>query len=114
MRYQSSRGGVRDLSFEDVLFSGYAPDGGLFVPSAVPTLGRETLRSWAGCSYPEVAKRFLPYFIGEEEIPTKELEDLVDRAFGTGKFDVDEIAVSVEMKASFILTKSLWMRRLDE
>ena len=45
MKYQSSRGGVRDLSFEDVLFSGYAPDGGLFVPSSVPRLSRETLRS---------------------------------------------------------------------
>ena len=44
MKYQSSRGGVKDLSFEDVLFAGYAPDGGLFVPSSIPRLSLETLR----------------------------------------------------------------------
>ena len=44
MKYESSRGGSRDSSFESVLFSGYAPDGGLYVPASVPRLSVDQLR----------------------------------------------------------------------
>ncbi|KAL2100302.1 hypothetical protein ACEWY4_004696 [Coilia grayii] len=45
MRYCSTRGEVRGWDFRQVLFSGYAPDGGMFMPETVPSLAPETLRS---------------------------------------------------------------------
>lgn len=38
MRYRSTRGGVSGVTFEDVLLTGLAPDGGLFVPETWPSL----------------------------------------------------------------------------
>ena len=38
MRYKSTRGGQCDLTFEKVLLSAYATDGGLFVPQARVTV----------------------------------------------------------------------------
>ncbi len=38
MRYVSTRGGVANATFEDVLLTGLAPDGGLFVPESWPHL----------------------------------------------------------------------------
>ena len=36
MKYVSTRGGSEPKSFEDVILTGLAPDGGLFVPDAIP------------------------------------------------------------------------------
>ena len=38
MKYISTRGKSKDLKFEDVLLTGLAPDGGLFVPNEWPSL----------------------------------------------------------------------------
>jgi len=46
MKYQSTRGGVKDFSFEEAVLSGLAEDGGLFVPYSIPFVGVETLREW--------------------------------------------------------------------
>ena len=35
MKYISTRGKSQNLQFEDVLLTGLAPDGGLYVPKAV-------------------------------------------------------------------------------
>jgi len=88
MKYQSSRGGYNDLSFEKVLFSGYAPDGGLFVPQVIPKVDKETLKSWSHLSYIDLAKEFLPMFIDETEIPKLELSALIDEAFSLTRFDI--------------------------
>ena len=39
MRYVSTRGGVSGATFEQVLLTGLAADGGLFVPESWPRLG---------------------------------------------------------------------------
>ena len=58
-RYKSSRGGTTQdsCSFEDALFSGYAPDGGLFVPASLPSIGREKgqYSLWLNMTFPELA-----------------------------------------------------------
>ena len=41
MKYISTRGGVAPQNFEDVVLTGLAPDGGLFVPETLPTFSRE-------------------------------------------------------------------------
>ena len=44
MRYQSTRGEAPELGFEDVLLTGLARDGGLYVPETWPTLSRPGVR----------------------------------------------------------------------
>lgn len=73
MKYTSTRGGVRDLTFEDALFTGYATDGGILVPEEIPTVSAETLKSWGHLSFVELAKEIVSLFISEEEIPRSDL-----------------------------------------
>lgn len=57
------------MDFEGALFSGYAPDGGLFMPQRIPSLDRDTLRRWSSLSYPELVKELCSLFVPAELIP---------------------------------------------
>jgi threonine synthase len=61
MRYKSTRSdGPIDYSFEQALLSGYAPDGGLFVPAALPSLtAKDHLIPWSKLTFPELAYEVL-------------------------------------------------------
>lgn len=74
MKYRSSRGKAQAESFEDVLFSGYASDGGLFMPETIPFVDKTTLEKWKKLSYLELCKEVMSLFIPQEEIPAKDLE----------------------------------------
>ena len=64
--YQSTRGQVRGMTFEDALFSGYCADGGILVPAEIPTIDRETLRGWNALSYVELATNIVGMYAGDE------------------------------------------------
>nr|KAF6380576.1 threonine synthase like 2 [Myotis myotis] len=81
MWYVSTRGMAPRVDFEGALFSGYAPDGGLFMPEKLPQLNRETLRQWSALSYPSLVVELCALFIGPELIPRDDLNDLIHRAF---------------------------------
>ncbi|XP_060165604.1 threonine synthase-like 2 isoform X1 [Globicephala melas] len=81
MWYVSTRGMAPRVDFEGALFSGYAPDGGLYMPEKLPQLDRDTLRQWSVVSYPSLVKELCSLFIGPEIIPRDDLNDLIDRAF---------------------------------
>lgn len=81
MWYVSTRGMTPRVNFEGALFSGYAPDGGLFMPEELPQLGRETLCQWSTLSYPSLVKELCALFIGPELMPRDDLNDLIHRAF---------------------------------
>ena len=51
MKYISTRGGVEPKSFEDVVLTGLAEDGGLFVPQQMPKFSVEEIASWSELSY---------------------------------------------------------------
>lgn len=73
MWYISTRGISPRVDFEGALFSGYAPDGGLFMPEELPCLDRETLRAWSTLSYKGLVKELCALFIGPELIPRDDL-----------------------------------------
>ncbi|XP_071507241.1 threonine synthase-like 2 [Diadema antillarum] len=78
------------FSFEEAIFMpGYLPDGGLLIPEEVPQVSRSTLLEWFKLSYPELCKRIFPLFVGEDEIPLADLEDIVDRAMA--KLKIPEV-----------------------
>ncbi|XP_049712633.1 threonine synthase-like 2 isoform X1 [Elephas maximus indicus] len=81
MWYVSTRGMAPRVDFEGALLSGYAPDGGLYMPEELPLLGRETLHKWSTLSYPGLVKELCALFIGPELIARDDLHDLIDRAF---------------------------------
>ena len=62
------------------MLAGLARDGGLYLPQSYPTLSRETIASFAGKPYGEVAKAVLMPFVGEDlDEPT--LSRMIDDAY---------------------------------
>ncbi|XP_069025086.1 threonine synthase-like 2 isoform X1 [Embiotoca jacksoni] len=96
MRYCSTRGGVRGWDFRDVLFSGYAPDGGMFMPESVPELSPDTLRRWRGLSYCRLVVEVAALFIPAQLIPRDDLQVLVDEALSG--FSVPEVVRIARLK----------------
>jgi len=66
MRYISTRGEAPELGFCDVMLTGLARDGGLYVPSHWPQLSPQTISSFFGRPYFEVALEVMRAFIGGE------------------------------------------------
>ena len=85
------------FSFEEVLFSGYAPDGGLYVPKSVPKLSREGIDEMCceSLSYCDLCHKVLSYYIGEDEVPGKTLRSMIDSAFATFNHDNGEDVIEM-------------------
>ncbi|CDH44509.1 threonine synthase [Candidatus Contendibacter odensensis] len=79
MRYISTRGGMAPAPFSDILLGGLAPDGGLALPDAYPTLAPGELSGWRGLSYPELAFAILRRFA--DDLPADELRALIDHTY---------------------------------
>ena len=65
MKYISTRGQAPTLDFEEVLLTGLATDGGLYVPEHLPRWSVEQLRSWQGLNYPDLAYEVLHPFVSD-------------------------------------------------
>jgi len=63
MRYISTRGQAPALNFEDVLLTGLATDGGLYVPENLPRFTQEEIASWADLPYHELAFNVMRPFV---------------------------------------------------
>ncbi|XP_034566235.1 threonine synthase-like 2 [Notolabrus celidotus] len=96
MKYCSTRGGVSGWDFRDVLFSGFAPDGGMFMPESVPELSPQTLRGWRGLDYTQLVVEVASLFIPTQLIPREDLQVLVGEAL-TG-FSVQEVVQIAQLK----------------
>ena len=64
MDYISTRGEAPALGFEDVVLAGLARDGGLYMPQSWPVLEPETIASFAGMPFADVAVEVIHPFIG--------------------------------------------------
>jgi len=82
LRYVSTRGRAPDLGFDDVLLSGLATDGGLYVPAKWPQLSRTEIAALAGLDYPMLAARIMAPFV-EGSVIAKDLEGLTRAAYST-------------------------------
>ena len=81
MKYTSTRSASIVTSFEEVICSGYAADGGLFVPTQMPVISHEELKHWATLGYVDLAYEIFRRFIAEEEVPDLKLREVCDAAF---------------------------------
>ncbi|MVA98811.1 threonine synthase [Nitratireductor sp. CAU 1489] len=66
MRYVSTRGTAPALGFSDVLMTGLARDGGLYLPESWPHFSPAEIRAMRGRPYDEVASRIMAPFIAGE------------------------------------------------
>jgi threonine synthase len=80
VRYLSTRGEAPELSFEEALLAGLARDGGLYLPRTWPRLAPETIASFAGKPFAEVAAAVLEPFVGDA-IPRAEVLALARGAY---------------------------------
>lgn len=81
MRYVSTRGDAPVLEFEDVLLSGLARDGGLYVPEAWPTLSADAFADLAGRPYTDVATRIVQPFA--PSLAEDDIRRMVEAAYST-------------------------------
>ena len=89
MRYLSTRGGMAPATFSDILLGGLAPDGGLTLPDAYPTLAPGELARWRGLSYPELAFAILRQFA--DDLPPHDLRALIDKTYTAAIFRSEAI-----------------------
>lgn len=82
MKYISTRGGVAPQTFEQVLLTGLAPDGGLFVPESLPRFSTEEIASWRALSYPELALKIVSPFVAGE-IPAEDMKRIIFDSYAT-------------------------------
>ena len=67
MRFVSTRGGGEPKTFEEVILTGLAPDGGLFVPEQLPQFSQQEIASWAGLSYEDLALKIMTPFVEDRK-----------------------------------------------
>jgi len=94
VKYVSTRGSAPQLEFADVLLTGLARDGGLYVPETWPQLQRAKIAEFRGKSYVEVAVAVVRPFVGGE-ITEDALEHMCREAYAT--FQSDSVAPLVEI-----------------
>ncbi|NNF80283.1 MAG: pyridoxal-phosphate dependent enzyme, partial [Rhizobiales bacterium] len=82
MNYVSTRGQAPVLGFEDVLLTGLASDGGLYVPETWPVLEQSEIRGLRGRPYADVAQAVLSPLVGDAFAPA-ELKPMIDEAYGS-------------------------------
>jgi len=68
------------VTFREALLKGIAPDGGLYLPSRIPVIGKAELTAFARFSYSVIATRVLSTFLSPE-IPEEKLATITEDAY---------------------------------
>jgi len=80
MKYISTRGNAPELNFEEVIITGLATDGGLYVPETWPQLSPDQIRSFASMPYCDVAYEVMAPFI-DGTIEDNVFKDIIAEAY---------------------------------
>ena len=97
--YSSTRENGEKVTASQAILKGLAADGGLFVPSAIPTL-EKSLKELSAMTYQEVAYEVMKLYL--TDFTEEELKNCITRAYDA-KFDTDVIAPLVETKKAYYL-----------
>lgn len=79
MRFYSTEAKSPAVSFRDALFTGLAPDGGLYMPEFIPTFSQRLLEELLTFPRHHAGSQILSAFI--HDIPPEELEKITERAW---------------------------------
>ena len=80
MKYVSTRSAAPKLNFEDVLLTGLAVDGGLYLPEKWPKFSKNDLNRLAGLSYVDLAVEIIQPYVGND-ISKSDLADLIKESY---------------------------------
>ncbi len=75
MKFRSTRSQEGFVTFQQAIFQGLAPDGGLYVPETFPSLSDEKLSSFRDATVSEIGAEILSLFI--DDIPQTEQKKIV-------------------------------------
>ena len=104
--YSSTRGSEsqKNLTFRDVVMTGLAHDRGLFIPDTLPSVTPDELKQWRSLSYADLAIEVLSKFVQEDQVPRKNLEDIVRRSCAA--FRVEDVTPVLEVGGHAVLVSS--------
>jgi len=104
LRYISTRESTATKSFEDVLLTGLAHDGGLYIPENWLPVSTEEIREMASMNYMECAYNIMRGYIEEQCISNENLNSLINDTYAV--FDNADVAPLVK------LNKNTWLLEL--
>ena len=99
IQYKSTRGDGSLISASQAVLQGLAPDGGLYVPTAIPSLDTP-LESLSEMNYKQIAYLVMSKFLSD--YTEEELKDCIEHAYDT-KFDTEEIAPVVKKGQAYYM-----------
>ena len=82
MKFVSTRGQAPVLGFDDVVLTGLASDGGLYVPESLPTISEGTFRQWQSLHYDDLAIEVMWPFV-EGTLKRETFEVMVRDAYSS-------------------------------
>lgn len=100
INYLSTRGGQSSLQYEEVLLSGLARDGGLFMPEEWPTFSHSELNEMKKLSYSEIAAKIMTPFI-QPSLSHNEVLKICNEIYS--KFTNDEVAPLKKMEDNLFI-----------
>ncbi len=100
MRYVSTRGHDEELNFEEVLLSGLARDGGLYIPKVYPNVSAEEIESFGELSYQDIAFHIMQLFTGNT-FSDIELKSMIEMAYSS--FNHEAICPLVQLSKDHFL-----------
>ena len=97
MKYISTRGQAPALNFEQVLLTGLASDGGLYVPETLPTFSQADITAMASMDYPQLAQKIIAPFV-DDCIPADDLQVIIEETYA--EFRHNAVAPLVQIAAN--------------
>ncbi len=94
MRFQSTRGQAPELGFDDVLLTGLARDGGLYLPTTWPQFNTAELKSFRALSYAALATEVTKPYLVESGVANA-LPEVMKQAYAP--FDRPAVAPMVQL-----------------
>jgi threonine synthase len=83
IQYVSNKGGGKTVDFETAILDGFAIDGGLYVPTKLPSISKDQLKKWKSLGYVELAFEILSLFIDRSVLSESELKTLLQTAYAS-------------------------------
>ncbi|MGA1862439.1 threonine synthase [Deferribacter thermophilus] len=99
MKYKSTRGLIKGISFKEAVLMGLADDGGLLIPESIPSITQDDLMALKDKNYQDVAFYIMSKFVGD--IDKEVLKRLIDESYKT--FDTSKIVPLVDLDDFYLL-----------
>ena len=88
IKYISTRGASRKLTFKDVIFEGLASDGGLYIPETWPSIDKKKLSNFKNISYQDIAFEVIKPYL-DDSLSSNDLKNIIQKSYSS--FTDDEI-----------------------